>query len=395
MPAITLSVGTVNEMSGASLNGYTINVDQTSESEWNSLLSLFADASIYQTWAYGAARWGRGRLSHVVLQRNQRPVALAQTRLVPLPGLPGGLAYVGWGPAWQLKGESPDLGTLRQVLVALRIEYAEMRGLGLKVVPNILSSGEHTARRVFAEEGFKWKPRPGRTILVDLSPSLEELRAGFRRRWRQTLEKAERTNIETIIGTGVEHFDMALTVYREMHDRKQFAEFVDKRQFRQMQAGLPEEAKMRILLCKADAGTIAALAWAVIGDTGLPLLAATGRRALENDAAYLMWWKMLAWLKLNGFRYCDLGGINQERNYGGFIFKSGMAKKHGQELDLLGEFEVAGNWASRTSLWMAGCVKRTLAAQKLWLERLRSRKAPVASMSRKTFKGGSTNDDQS
>ena len=38
--------------------GYTVKIDQISKDEWSELLPRFDDATIYQTWSYGAVRWG-------------------------------------------------------------------------------------------------------------------------------------------------------------------------------------------------------------------------------------------------------------------------------------------------------------------------------------------------
>ena len=42
---------TASKASSTALNGYRVSVDETPEDEWNALLPLFDDASIYQTCA--------------------------------------------------------------------------------------------------------------------------------------------------------------------------------------------------------------------------------------------------------------------------------------------------------------------------------------------------------
>jgi lipid II:glycine glycyltransferase (peptidoglycan interpeptide bridge formation enzyme) len=324
-----------------------VQVDNQSPESWGDVLQQFADASIYQTLECGAARWGKAQLSTLVVSRDGIPVAAALVRQIRLPMGLGGIAYAGWGPAWTRRNNGADLEALRCGIRALRKEYAGRRKLFLKVTPNLYVAGDHPAKRLFKEEGFDWCARDDRTILVDLSPSLEDLRARMRRRWRQTLAKAEKQNLEIVEGTGVDLYDEGLKVYEQMHVRKQFAEFVDKTRFRAMQESLPEKLKMRILLVRESGETVAAIAWSVIGNTGLPLLAATGPRALKNNAAYLMWWKMVEWLKLNGFAFCDLGGIDPEQNPGGFTFKSGIAGEPATEVKLLGEFNYCEHHFSR------------------------------------------------
>src|SRR5436309_15783119 len=72
-------------------------IDQVSEREWNDLLSQFADASLYQSWAYGAVSWGEKNLSHLRLRSAGQVVGMAQFRIVRVPLLSSGIAYLRWG----------------------------------------------------------------------------------------------------------------------------------------------------------------------------------------------------------------------------------------------------------------------------------------------------------
>ena len=49
---------------------WQVEVDRATPAEWSSMLDLFADANLYQTWSYGAVRWGRKNLSQLVLKRD-------------------------------------------------------------------------------------------------------------------------------------------------------------------------------------------------------------------------------------------------------------------------------------------------------------------------------------
>jgi len=353
-----------------------VQVDNQRPESWNEILGQFADASIYQTLECGAARWGKSQLSTLVVSREGNPVAAALVRQIRFPIGVGGIAYAGWGPAWTNRNTSPDLNALRCGIRSLREEYAGRRKLFLKVTPNLYVARDHPAKQIFLEEGFEWNDRDDRTILVDLSPSLEELRTRMRRRWRQTLAKAEKQNLELAEGTGLDLYDEALKIYEQMHVRKQFAEFVDKTQFRAMQESLPDKLKMRILLVREAGETVAAITWSVLGNTGLPLLAATGPRALKNNAAYLMWWKMIEWLKQNDFAFCDLGGIDPEQNPGGYTFKSGIAGEQAMEVKLLGEFNFCANQFSRMIVTGGFGTRNLLRQLRLQWEKIR-RPRPV------------------
>ena len=114
---------------------FTALVDHVTEAEWNSLLDRFADASIYQTWAYGAVSWGESQLSHLVLLRDGAPVAIAQLRIVRVPVIGSGIAYVRWGPVFRPKDSQCDPAVWHAATEALIEEYVRRRGLTLRVLP--------------------------------------------------------------------------------------------------------------------------------------------------------------------------------------------------------------------------------------------------------------------
>jgi hypothetical protein len=46
---------------------------------------------------------------------------------------------------------------------------------------------------------------------------------------------------------------------------------------------------------------------------------------LKSKGAYLLHWTMIQWLKSNGVRWYDLGGIDPEGNPGVYSFKKGFS----------------------------------------------------------------------
>ena len=50
------------------ISEYDVEVDGVDEQQWETLLKDFSDATIYQTWSYGAVRWGSENLSHLTLK---------------------------------------------------------------------------------------------------------------------------------------------------------------------------------------------------------------------------------------------------------------------------------------------------------------------------------------
>src|ERR1017187_6843900 len=163
---------------------YTTETDQVTEHQWNSILQGFDDANLAQTWSYGAIRWGKRNLSHVVLKRDGKIVAAAQAIITKVPVLDAGLAYIKMGPLWQLRNKGRDLGTLRHILSALRQIYAVRLGLLLRVSPPGAEDGTGDIRALFSQQGFARDLSIGipRTAFIDLSYSLDDLRSSLKSR---------------------------------------------------------------------------------------------------------------------------------------------------------------------------------------------------------------------
>ncbi|MGN6387642.1 MAG: lipid II:glycine glycyltransferase FemX [Verrucomicrobiota bacterium] len=164
-----------------------------------------------------------------------------------------------------------------------------------------------------------------RTIILDLSPSLETLRKQLDQKWRNQLNRAERNGLEFSEGTNVQDFREFRELYNEMFDRKKFSTSVDVGEFEKICADLPEPFKLRILICRQGGVAVSGIVCSAMGDTGIYLLGATTSAGLQAKGAYLLQWRMIQWLKEQGFRYYDLGGIDPEKNPGVYHFKQGMS----------------------------------------------------------------------
>jgi lipid II:glycine glycyltransferase (peptidoglycan interpeptide bridge formation enzyme) len=327
---------------------YTSEVDTVTERDWYDRLQEFEDANIYQTWSYAEAMWDLDNTSHLVLKKHGRAIAVAQVRLTQVPFLKVGIAYVLRGPVWRLRETAPDGEVLRQALRALRNEYVCKRGLFLRLAPLMFANETKHESRMLGEENYEPKVNHGSkmTILMDLSPPIEELRGGLHRNWKRNLKTAEGHGLEVIEGEGDDLFKAVVDIYREMVHRKRFLAPNDIEKFRQVQALLPDGLRMKVAVCRSTEGACAGLIWSEIGETAIELFAATRAAALSNGAAYLLRWRLVEHLKRSGFRMYNLNGINQVQNPGVYHFKSGLAGKAGTEIAYLGIFEAQGNGLS-------------------------------------------------
>lgn len=320
--------------------GFTVEVDAIGPAAWDEALQSFDDASIYQTWAYGAVISGERNNSHIVLRNDGVIVAMAQARIVRLPLLPVGMAYVRWGPLWRRCG-SCDIRYFRQAIRALRNEYVCRQRLTLRLRPRLFDAQPDNFDKILAEEGFGHVPSQARdrTILMDLSPPLEELYDGMKPHWKRELKVAGKNGLEIIEGTGEDLFDAFIGIYREMVSRKRFAEPNDISQFRSIQQRLPEPLKMRTMLCRSSGKLCAGLIASSIGATAVYLFGATSNAGKKSRGSYALQWALINYLKRQGVTSYDLNGINPEKNPGTFKFKDDLAGEHGLDVNFLGRFD--------------------------------------------------------
>ena len=342
--------------------GYRIEVDSVDAFRWSEVVALFADASIYQTWPYEAERSGRRAMSHFILRKDDEIVAAAQLRIAKVPLLPLGAAYARWGPMWRLRGRSADPEVLRLALRGLLREYADKRGLSVRLLPLAFDSERASVEPLLAAEGFEHNALEGvqRTLLVSLEPPLADLRKGLEQKWRNCLNRAEKNDLEIRSGTDDELFAMFAGLYDQMHRRKGFQESSDVNEFRRMQAALPQASKLRIAVALSEGKPAAGMVCAGVGEMGVYLYGATGDAGMSTKASYLLQWQVLAWLKESGARSYNLHGINPDTNPGTYHFKAGLCGKNGQDLRYLGVYEAATSPVTRGLIRLANSVRRLI-----------------------------------
>jgi len=293
------------------------------------MLDLFDDANIYQTFAYGGVRWGAKNLSHLVLRADGKVVGIAQLRIVRPTPLKFGMAYLRWGPLCERRGKPMNPEIFKIMARALVDEYVSKRKLFLRVLPNAFAGSERAEAMQSAFASFTREKltveNTYRTLVLDLSPAVPELRKNLDAKWRNKLSGAEKNDLKVIAGNGLAEYQTFCQLYQEMKKRKAFETTVDVEEFQRIQEELAELHRMRILICEDKGIPVAGLVVSAMGDSAIYLLGATSDAGLNAKGAYLLQWTMIQWLKENGIRWYDLGGINPEANPGVYTFKKGMS----------------------------------------------------------------------
>ncbi len=327
------------------ISSCSIEVDEVTRSQWKQIVDSFSDANLYQTWDYEAVHSVEQRISRLLLKQGDEIIGAAQLRIVQVPFLRAGIAYIYFGPMWRRRDRETDLGVLRALLTALREEYAVKRKLLLRIAINIREGRQPEAAGILLEEGFKraLRFRPYRTFDIDLNPTLEDLRKELHRRWRNHLNKAEKAELVVEAGTDSDLFAQFHQIYNDLHARKGFTEHISVDDFSKIQEQLPETQKMRVLIARHNGDACSGIVLATVGDTGVYLLGATNESGMKMGSSYVLQWKALQWLKENGFQYYDLGGANPDANESVYHFKEGLAGKNPENANALGVWETSAS----------------------------------------------------
>jgi len=180
-------------------------------------------------------------------------------------------------------------------------------------------------------------------VVLDLSAPLEEIRRNLGRKWRQTLQSAAKKDLSIVEGADENLCRMSLSVFRDLKERKNFFG-EDQAEALEVHKRLPEELKLHMCVCLHAGEPVATLGCVTFGSIGVPLVSATGSKGLGLNASYALYWKMIEYYKARGFPALDFAGVSEERNPGGFYFKTHILGKAFKGPDrYLGYFDACRN----------------------------------------------------
>jgi hypothetical protein len=338
-------IGSSSERMKALDKSYIMESARFDDQRWYAVMQQFVDANLNQTPSYDRFGSALRGYSHLLVRKENEIVAAAQTRLIQLPVVKRGIAYVSQGPMWKKNGAPEDPEIFRQTIRALRNEYSRRQGLILRLYPIAFRGKDNHIEEILYDEGYRRYDdgQSNRTLIIDLSPKLQEIRADLDQKWRNCLNRAEKNGPEIVEGEEDALFDQIVKIHREMADRKGLSDFGYTEHLRKVQRDLPPGYKLRIILCCLNGEIQSGAIFSAIGNTAAYLVGATSNAGMNSKGSYTIQWTFIKWLKEKGFRYFDLNGITPEVNPGTYHFKCGLAGKKGMDVTFLGKFQVADN----------------------------------------------------
>lgn len=310
------------------------------KNKWLELSHGYRDYNYRQSWEFGkaCARRVGATSEHVIIEDNkQGVVGLAAIRIKKLPVVGSGIAYINGGPL-TLRNDIFDKNVFDKVITILKSEYVLNRKLSLRITPPYLENIIKTpVYSILSAQGFKKRRQEKKTITLDLTQDFDEIRKNFHQKWRNCLNKAEKSNLIIHAGKDISIFQKFIPLFNELILKKDFSVDLGIDLYADAHKLSPDSEKFFVTIAELNGTPVAGHVASILGDTCVYLLGSANVIGRNLNAAYLLQWQAITNAKNAGCRWYDLGGIDSLENPGVYKFKQRMG---GQEKTLLDPYQI-------------------------------------------------------
>jgi len=300
--------------------------------QWNQALERLPTPHILQTWQWGALKERYGwRAQHWLWQVRDEPqaAALALTRRVrPLPIR---VMYVPKGPVLDYAR-----GPLVECVLADLEEMARSeRVLSVKIDPDVRANDPVGAEWASRLQRRGWLLSPEQiqfrnTSLVDLTPSLDDILAQMKSKWRYNVRLAQRQGVAVREGT-YDDLPLLYRMYAETSERDRFV-IRPEAYYRDAWESFIEAGLARPLIAAVGGEPVAMVVLFRFGCRAWYMFGAS--RALHRDCMpnHLLQWEAIRWAKAQGCTAYDLWGApdvmdESDPMWGVYRFKAGFGAR--------------------------------------------------------------------
>jgi hypothetical protein len=313
--------------------------------EWTSQAQQFADYNYRQFWDYSelSARRVSAWPENVAISVSGRVIGLVSVRIKTVPFVGPGIAYVNGGPMIENEdfSEHEKRYRLVQCLNALAHEYCDRRHLLLRIVGPLRQKSELAIYdQAFLRASFiKRESLLGyRSILLDVSPPVGDIRNKLASKWRYNLKHAENNGLTIDVGQSPEHFRVFHSLFQSVQEKKGgFGVNIGPDSFSLLQEEASEREKCIVQIAYMDEVPVAGHIGSYIGDTGVFLFGGSNEEGYKAQASYVLHWNAVQLARAKGCTWYDLGGVDPVANPGVYRFKAGMG---GDELSAPGPYDL-------------------------------------------------------
>jgi lipid II:glycine glycyltransferase (peptidoglycan interpeptide bridge formation enzyme) len=213
--------------------------------------------------------------------------------------------YVSRGPAV----DEPSEEIFSLFSSALESTAARSKGIVAKIEPYV-PAGDRQWPALLRSVGFEplYPPSQPRSVwLLDLQPSLDDLLAGMKSKWRYNVRLAQRKGVEVTAGCEAD-FDDFYGMYRETARRDGF--FIhDEWVYRGTFERFWRLGQFHMLVARFGGRPIAAVTLVHLGRTVWYLHGASTNEHREVMAPHLLQWEAITWARQQGAETYDFRGV--------------------------------------------------------------------------------------
>jgi hypothetical protein len=288
--------------------------------DWRALLARAPRANLLQSWPYAVA----ARLHDQMMSRRGlildagAPIGVMQIQEIRIG--PVHVLRLHRGPLW-LDGE-PGRDHWRAFLEAFSREFPRRLGRWRHLLPECDDS--EAMRGLLADAGWRHRGgEPYHTILVELTPPLDEIRRRFKSNWRNKLRQGERSGLDIRADSTGATTSTFLAGYAADKSARRYRGPKPARLATLIASASPA-GEVLMLNAAQDGATVAAMLMFRHGNAATYQAGWTSEAGRQSRAHHLLLWNAIGRLKAAGVAVLDLGGVNPHMAEGVTRFKEGL-----------------------------------------------------------------------
>jgi lipid II:glycine glycyltransferase (peptidoglycan interpeptide bridge formation enzyme) len=298
--------------------------------QWNTALAALPARHVLQSWEWGQfkRRWGWSPRYLLYEESGQpRGAALILRRSV---GKVLNILYVPKGPALDYS----DATLADRVLNQLALIAKQDRAIFIKIDPDL----DAPDRSILLDHG--WRPSREQiqfrnTVLIDLTPSEEQLLASMKPKTRYNVRLAQKKGVSIREGTASD-LELLYSMYAETSQRDDFL-IRPLDYYRDAWGSFIQSGSAQPLIAEVDGQAVAGLILFHFADRAWYMYGMSRNIHRETMPNYLLQWQAMQWAKSRGCTVYDLWGAPDELNendsmWGVYKFKEGLGGKFAEHV---------------------------------------------------------------
>jgi len=335
--------------------------------EWDHALAALPHAHALQTWDWGdlKSHWGWAAQRLLWVNHADTPIAAAQVLQRPILHTPWSFLYVSKGPIFDYTNSQ-----FANKIIADLEKYAhQTHALFIKIDPDVprqygeprvnhpLEPHGQTMLDLLAQRGWRFSPEQiqfRNTVIIDLTPTPENLLAAMKSKWRYNIRLAGRKGV--VIRQGqTDDIPTFYKMYAETAIRDSFL-IRPEAYYREVWQRFMDADRAKMLLAVVDNEVVAGLILFIFGQTAWYLYGASSGQRRHLMPNHLLQWEAMGQAQARGCTRYDMWGApdvfdETDGMWGVYRFKLGFG---GQTVQGLGAFDYPANrplyWAFTTAL---------------------------------------------